>query len=327
MIDFSKIHPNEGLLTGAYILSKITQEQIFTYYYPEFEIGKRLSSPFRKDKNPSFSFYSGKNYIKATDFSTGDHWNCFEFVKDLLKLTDYKETLKQIAIDFNILQYASHDLTNITPIKVLNNTKPSTKKIIVSTCPFTQNIIEYWNQYSITLEELINNLGYNFNQYVISKPNKSSTITSINSTRTAFLVEYNKKSYWKIYQPYSSKHKWISNVPLFVPFGILTLPHASDTLIITKSWKDMVILRKFHTDVIAVQNESISSLIEIHDLPYKRKIIMFDHDETGLTVLDEIKETFGYEIYTTGDHKHKDISDLVKHNGLLSAEQLIKNII
>lgn len=323
MFNFSKVHVNEQLITADFILSKLTQEQIFRYYFPDFEIGTQFRSPFRIDRNPSFGFYVGKTYITASDLATGEKWNCFQFVMKMYGI-NFNECLKKICNDFNLIDYAKHDLLTIKPKSVLNNTKPQRKDIRICNTPFNKETLDWWDMYYIREDELVLNNCYCFSSYTILKDNSISKIDDgVSDIRTGYLTEYKNKYYWKLYQP-QGKYKWVNSTPIFLPFGFQDLPFISDTLIITSSAKDAMVLRKFHTDVIGTQNESESALTLVHELPYKYKILFWDADEAGVKSASDIWDKYRYPYMNTGDSDLKDPSDYIKANGPQQTKELLK---
>lgn len=92
--DTSKITDD---ITLEKILKKVREKDIYEYYLNRrIEINKPISSPFRKDKNPSWSIFVGKRGdLVYIDFATGETGNVIDFVKKKLLLT-YRETLQTI---------------------------------------------------------------------------------------------------------------------------------------------------------------------------------------------------------------------------------------
>ena len=102
-MDFS-FYENEQI-SKELILSRITEEQIFTYYIgPEVISRKLFRSKIRNDKNPTCSMYRNKSgTLIYKDFATGEHLSCFNYVMSLYRC-NYYEALKIIANDFGIIQ-------------------------------------------------------------------------------------------------------------------------------------------------------------------------------------------------------------------------------
>lgn len=61
-------------ITLDYILSKVTEYDIYAKYIGQFKVGMIYNSPFRKDNNPSFGVYYSKKTRKLLfkDHGTGD---------------------------------------------------------------------------------------------------------------------------------------------------------------------------------------------------------------------------------------------------------------
>ena len=47
-------------ITLEYILSKVTEYDIYSKYLGQFKVGYIYNSPFRKDRNPSFGVFLSK---------------------------------------------------------------------------------------------------------------------------------------------------------------------------------------------------------------------------------------------------------------------------
>jgi hypothetical protein len=151
--------------------------------------------------------------------------------------------------------------------------------------------------------------------------------------RFCYLIQGKDKEYIKVYSPFDEKkYKWLTSCPIFLPFGIYQLPFVSDTLIIAKSNKDRMVLKKFFTDVIALQNESMAALLERTEKylkhKYKRIISWFDNDEAGINALEEYKnrgfDTYHFPEFWLKDHGVKDPADFVKTWGVKDLQNYLK---
>lgn len=326
MVDFSKIYP--GFITKEYVLSKISDYDIFSHYFGRFELKKAYKSVFRKDRTPSTGFYIGKKGdLRYGDFATGESLDCFAFVAKLFNLK-YNQAINKIASDFGIIDGCS--VTNsATALKVNEDINRVKEKTIIQfkVAKWNEENEAFWRKYDITREELIRNNVYPVKELYINKKKIFGK-----TLRYAFLVKNNEEEFVKIYSPYDERMKWVSNIPLSIPFGLDSLPRKSDTVIITKSCKDLIVLKKIFTDVIATQNESVSSLPE--DLQemlltnYSKRIIFWDNDDTGVDNCKKFNEKgFGYfnipkEYYKK--YKIKDASDFVLYYGVDALCDLFK---
>lgn len=321
-------------LTTEYILSQVDEATIFSHYFGSFSLGKTYNSVFREDNNPSTGFYiseSGK--LIYNDIATSEKLDCFAFVAKKFNLT-YGKAILKVACDFGIIPCEGIKVISAEEIKKNISLSEDIKKetdIKIQADKWTPVYLKFWEQYYISQKELEDNKVYPVKKLFINDiliPNFSQNV------RYAYIEEYQGKIYKKIYNPYAKnkKFKWITNIPIYMPFGINNLPYLSNTLVITKAQKDRIILKKYFTDVIALQNESPSSLrhttIDYLNRKYKRILINTDLDNAGKEAL-EYYEAYGFEPLMLPDiiydkHNIKDISDFVKHFGIQRFESFLK---
>lgn len=328
MIDFNQIDSAKHI-TPEFILSKVTERQIFNYYFGNFDVNSAYPSKFRRDRSPSTGFYvNAENRILYNDFKTGEKHNCFTFVAKLYNIK-YGEALKKIAADFGLTR------GNNTPAFITNfKDEPLVKKeriIQIEEDNWQSHHIAYWKQYEISVDDLKKENVYPVKKLFIDKSEKS-----VEELCFAYLVEEKikgkvVKTYLKIYQPYSERYKWLSNVPLTVPFGLSSLRYGTDHCIIGKAQKDRLILLKLFESVIGTQNESEAALpdhlVKHLTFHFPRRTIIWDADETGVTNCTKFNSRgFGYfntpKCYL--DRGIKDVSDYVKTFGLKALEILLK---
>lgn len=332
MFDFSKVYSCP--INKSFLLSKLSEEAIFFYYFGKpFKLGERYSSPFRKDRNPSMGFYINKNgFLTCNDFRTGEKLDCVAFVSKLYNIT-YGEAIKKIAGDFGLISSEEGVKVSINSLKSLESFDRDFKKntlIQIVPSKWEKRHLNYWKLYEITKEELIREKIYPVKELYI---NKVKIGNRGNYIRFAYLQQHEGKNYFKIYTPDDTYGcKWFSNIPIFVPFNIDSLDYSNDTIYITKSKKDLVILKKLFKNVIATQNESESALNNetcSHLLEkFKKRIIIWDNDETGVENCKKFNEK-GFDYFNIPyseyeKYKIKDPSDYVRYYGLEALEELFK---
>lgn len=324
-----------------YLREKIGDESIFYFYFGKpVDIYKSYYSFFRKEKHSSSGFYISKGgYIIYHDFKTGEKLNCVQFVMKLFRIS-YSEAILQIAIDFNIVKgvKSSDKEAVVIPIEKQQREKP-VKNYKITVKSLGVEHLKYWEQYHITEQEL-KDAGV-----------KAVTSISVNDYKLPidssirFLYRFEEQEthqlYFKVYSPLDDNYKWMGSVPIDCLFGIEHLRFKSDTLIITKSVKDYLVLRKYFSDVIALQNESSVSLnkktIKALKKCYKRIVIWFDTDRTGVVSMNYYKKKHGFIPFFICDknisiwknfikikkNHIKDPSDFVKKYGLEKFEKYI----
>ena len=153
MIDFSQVDAPVNV-TKEFILARLSEEEIFFYYFGRFELGKVYPSKLRKDGNPSTGFYINKTgNIIYNDLSTGEKNNCFTFVSKLFQIS-HRDALNKIALDFGLVSS-----NTIKPIAqtILNQgiefDRELKKDTLIQFIPypqFTALQIAYWAQYDIS---------------------------------------------------------------------------------------------------------------------------------------------------------------------------------
>lgn len=336
MIDFSQIE-TAVKVDVKFILSKLDEVQIFYYYFGHFELGKVYSSKFRKDATPSTGFYFNKRgRLVYNDLKTGEKLDCIAFVAKLHNMT-FGEACYRIATDFGLIK---HKDAKPMAQSILNKTidfdreaKRSTE-IQITPGRWESHHINYWKQYEIDVADLKREEVYPVKKLFINK----AEFFGLDELTFAYAVKERigkeEKVYLKIYQPYKqgATGKWISNVPITVPFGMHNLKYGTDHVIVGKAQKDRLILLKLFESVIGTQNESESALqrnlVNHLCFQFPRRTIIWDSDETGVTNCTKFNDKgFGY--FNTPKHllEHgiKDVSDYVKEFGLAQLERLLKH--
>lgn len=302
-------------LTLDYILSKVTEYDIYAHYLGQFKVGAIYNSPFRKDKNPSFGIYYSKRtkQLLFKDHGTGDCGNVVKFVSLYTGLTNYNDILSDIV-----------KRLNITPTTTLDSSKqyiPSTETIIgVVRQPFTKTDINYWSQFNIS-EKTLKKFNVDSIKYYLCNGIVKGIYKETNP-----MYAYKVYNNFKIYRPLADKYtKWRNNLSETDIQGFQQLPAKGDILVITKSLKDVMCLYEMGIPAISPSSESTwipDSILEQLKKRFKRIFICFDRDVAGVRNLRKISLKTGLTPFLV--HKKfnaKDISDAIKLNGF----EIIKN--
>lgn len=326
MIDFSKVYTEP--INRDFILARLQESDIFYNYHGSFKLGVVYSSKFRKDSTPSCGFYINKNgKLIYNDLKTGEKLDCFAFVAKLFALT-YGEAIQRVAKDFGIIQSDSKLVYKPNPDFELDLDVKSKTIIQFSPKRWDDNNLLFWRKYDIVREELEKENVFPINELYINK----KKIYGKDVQRYAYLERSNGEEFVKVYSPYDKQMKWLSNIPLYVPFGLKDLKFKTDTIIITKSKKDLIVCKKLFSDVIATQNESESALgFDVQDMllsNYEHAIIFWDNDQTGVDNCKKFNEKgFGYFNIPKMEYekfKIKDASDYVAYYGVDALADLFK---
>lgn len=314
MYDSTKIKQQDTPITLEYILSKVTEYDIYARYIGQFKIGFIYNSPFREDKNPSFGIFrsrkSGKLLFK--DHGNGECGDVIKFVELYTGLTNYNDILNHIVTDMSI--------TNNTKLKSIKQYESKDTVIGVVRQDWTDVDKQYWSQFGITKETLIK-----FNVSSIKYYLCDGIVKGIYKNENP-MYAYKVYDHFKIYRPLADKYtKWRNNLTPYDIQGYEQLPEKGDLLIITKSLKDVMCL--YEMGYIAISPSSESTFIPDKALKqlkkrFKRILICFDRDIPGVKNMRKISLKTGLKGFLVCKKFHsKDISDAVKLNGF----EVIKN--
>lgn len=286
-------------ITPEQLLQKITQEQIIEFVLEEpFNFSLRYKSPFRPDNNPGCRFEQrADGKILFVDFAekslTGrTHRTCFSMVMDKHGVT-LTGAIKMLCEHFGI----SKKITDYAEIKEVDYHKristPSDTVITYDKRLLTKSDIIYWSESIIKPEHLLQDNVYPIRRFNIIKT--SGVIKRINVYGLAYAIDFIDRV--KIYQPFRTTHKWITNCHENNIGNIDNLPYNDDKLIIQKSYKDHRVIRNLikGSNVIWFQNEGcVPSLEILTNLTerFKEIVIFYDNDYSGIMAAMKLVDVF-----------------------------------
>lgn len=307
---------SKELITKEYILSRVSEYDLYKKYIGDFKIGGIYNSPLRKDKNPSFGiFYSKKlNMLLFKDHGSGETGDVIRFIKLLTGITNYNELLNKIVSDFNIT----------SKTKLTKRTYNPTNTVIgVVRQPLTDIDKEYWGKYSITQKTL---KRYNVDsiKYYLCNGIVKAIYRPDNP-----MYSYKVFNSFKIYRPFGDKYtKWRNNLTKYDIQGYEQLPEKDVILVITKSLKDVMTLSEMGISAIAPSSESTfipDSALKALSLRFKTLLINFDRDAPGMTQMRKIGLKTGLRALVVPKRfKSKDISDAVVNTSFKEVKQWLK---
>ncbi len=333
-----KINFNLIGLTKGEILSKITELDIYNRYsnVGTLSVGKLNTSPLRlavtDDRTPSFSLYSRNGELKFKDFG-GDKLsgNCFDYVKYLFNIS-YEEALKKIYSDFELHKLAvQENNTSVNTVKTLDYLKEINKRIVAIKRNWSYVDYQYFTvQYGLPLEFVNTKNVFPCKHIYIITNEENVTLWATDTTKYP-IYAWSTADKFKCYRPNNSKlSKWISTMGVWDMQNIETMNTSSDTLFITKSMKDCLILEYLGFAAIAPGSETPNiprKILDYLEATFKRIIILYDNDSTGINASKKLEESTGYKNIQLPDINYKDISDYCKEFGLDSSLELINRLI
>lgn len=312
-------------LSHEYLNMYVSDFDIYRHYLgASFEVNKAFNSPFHEDRNPSFAIYDiGGGKLLYKDHSKGLDGNAVMFVKEKLHLPDFKSALIQIYVDL-----------------VINTKKLSEKQIQVSRDAIVKRNVDLGvkrQQYSITDSKY-------WARFDITK--STLKLFEVEPIKYMFVGPYIKHEYtkdnpmyvmqvydkFKIYRPLADKrNKWYGSLTRNYIFGFKQLPETGDTLIITKSLKDVMCL--YSLGYTAISPSSEGTLIPEHVIKqlkkrFKRIVVLYDNDEAGLAYASKLSTRYNLEStiipLSSGE---KDTSDYFKKYGEIKTKQMLSEIL
>ena len=307
-------------LTIEYILSKVSEYDIYASYIGQFKPGLIYNSPFRKDTNPSFGVFLSKRTGKLLfkDHGSGVCGDVIKFVREYTGISNYNEVLQEIVKRLKI--------TNKT---VLKSTKPiESKETVIGIVrqAFTKIDEQYWGSYHISMPTLEKYNVHSIKYYLCNGIVKG--IYKDENPMYAYKV-YNN---FKIYRPLGDKFtKWRNNLTEFDVQGYAQLPKKGNLLIITKSLKDVMVLHEMGYNAVSPSSEStfIPDIV-LNDLKkrFKHILLCFDRDIAGVSNMRKVSLKTGLNGFLVHkSFKAKDISDAVKTNGFESVHDWLKKLL
>ena len=315
--DFLKSLYNKHVLNASSILSLVDDFTIFCHYLGfQPEIYQKYRSPLRADDtNESFTLFIGpkeKTYFK--DFGTGARGDVFDFIQKLYNIS-FSETLNLVNKDFALGIGGDKPVKDIVVPKLVPVIRPRKELRITSREGFSEQGLAFWRQFHIRPETLS---LYNVTQVTHVHYDEDS----IRPRGLAFA--YRIGSYYKIYQPFSERFKFTSSFPREYVEGMMQLKYNSDTLIITKSLKDVMCLREVGFEAVSPKSENtpimphILKKLENH---YRRIYVLFDNDNAGKIGAQD----YPYRrIFLT---KAKDVSDHIRDYGIMDTRLEITKLL
>ena len=308
-----------GLVTKDFILSKVSQQEIFEMFLNLPVVpGKKYCSPLRKDDNPTCEYRYTNNKLYFVDYSGDFYGDCFDVVQRMYGI-NYLKSLMLVSKKFNLsdVTFAAQKQPQTT---IEKEHFKSYREIEIMVREWSANDLEYWNKFEINLKTL-----QFFNvfptQYVFLD---GEIMYSHNQSNPGYAYRFDNKKY-KIYFPFRNHNesRFISNTTHIQ--GLNQLPKSGKLLILTKSMKDIMVLRRFGFYSIAFQSESIVPKpedIEPFLQNWDKVVSFYDFDRAGIRSANKMRKLYGIQPvfltngrFNTYDYGSKDPAEFVEKHG------------
>lgn len=300
------------ILIKTDIFDYVSVETLYSWILKENIIGKKkYRSPLRTDNTPSFTIKNGW----WTDWGTGEYGNIFDLIKKCNNIKTDDQLVQFLNDEFNDIISKVH--VNEAKISDIKYSGLPEMEIRIKSMDYTARDIIYWNQYEISINDLTK---YNVKPvycYWLYKNQEQAIYPSNN----CYAYEPAPGKY-VIYQPLVKKeYKFRNNLGKDDYYKI----KGGNTAIITKSYKDCMVLNKMGYSTYAPKSENIMlpNAALIYMKYYSKKFILFDNDgkENSSKYPEELQR-----IFIPLDSQCKDISDFVAKYGFDKGKELIKKL-
>lgn len=274
------------------------------------------------DSEPSFSMFESKKPDREyfwKDSGIGDSGDIFKLVRLRFGLQSTKEAYLKIDYDFQLgFSKDSPPPENKIKLNTLHTTKPDTK-IRIASREFTQADLKFWASFGITLQTL---MLYKVKSILYYWMNDFQEVPKA-PKGLAFAYEVLKQ--YQLYQPLMPLFKFRNDFTEKCLLGFAQLTYRTDTLIITKSLKDVMVLREFGYDAVSPRSENTpipDPFMKYLSKRFKKRFVLFDNDMKHRG--DWYQEP---KIYVPIASGQKDISDYRRAYGYELTKNLLNTII
>jgi hypothetical protein len=305
-------------ITKDDVLQKVSEYDIYARYLGfKPVLGALYISPLRNDSNPSFGLFKSKRTgnILFKDLGTGECGDCFKFaclidnqpIKQILKelyQKNIKKTLPKKPVALPIKEYSTLD-------------------IVVDDIKFTAEGLAFWSGFGIT-EQTLN--------YFNVKQIKRFWVNGLEywtATKAKPMFSYFIYSKTRIYRPNFKQKKFYTNCTTVDIQGWEQLDYTKDTVFITKSYKDVMLLYELGYTAVAPNGEGHSipeTALSILRKNFKHIVILYDRDLPGLLASKKLwRQNTDFDFMFMPRRTEKDLSDYYIRFGKENTNKMLLN--
>lgn len=338
------------LLTVENIFKKVTELEIYRHFIGhDFEVGKAFLSPLRDEDNKSFGIYPtpGCKYkYHFKDFNSA-FGNVLAFVCEYYKrpfnllfamyvinkemnlnLDDVVVviSLKKSNIS-NSLLYSNNNISTdiIRYEKYQNNVEKINIEFRIRTRPAQKYDEDFWKKGCIKYDTLLLFNVFFTEEVWYRKGDLWMKLWQNSPINPIYSYYFPESNHYKHYRPFEKenqfgdKWKWLSNCNINDIQGYHVLPLKGNTLILTKSLKDVMTLYElgfnaisFHAEGVNIPESIMKELLDRFD----NVICYYDNDEAGKKNSHKITKGYNIRHFNNPDNlKEKDAFDYVSSFG------------
>jgi hypothetical protein len=317
------------LFTSEEILERVDEYTLYCSYLGyEPLIGAKYISPLRSgmdssktDTDPSFGIFERK-YGKGThqflwkDQGLGIHGDVFDLVQRTCKLCTRREALLQVLVDTgHVPGTASRPVIDIREKRFMG-----CANIQISVKPYDTRCLNYWERIHVAPSLLEEYYTRQLRMYWLYEDQQWPRYPK------GLGFSYQIYDKYQLYFPWEEKKRKFRTdwTDVCVP-GFLQLKYNSPLLIITKSMKDVIVLRSFGYEAIAPRGENIllpKECIQYMKKHYERILVLFDNDGKHKGDEYEFPKIFVPKVWDND----KDVSDFCSNHGAGDTSDMLRQI-
>lgn len=272
--------------THKELLEKIDQQQVWYTMLGVIQLGQHILNPLRPDTNPGSCYlqeYKGK--IILIDWASKEH-------SGLDCISAYMKMYPDKSWDIVCSDLLTCKVSAPSPY-VYPGIKKKSKVMYFEpiTCDWEQRHIDYLKLRGIRREQVERESTrvWACKGYILEKEERK---IEYHFDELAFAYRHGEK--YKIYFPNREKYRFIGNI---TQDDIWHVKRGSDTLLILKSAKDLLVTENLlDYDLTMIQGENFGHpsdlMVFSWETSYKRIILLFDGDESGLKGMKRFKCKF-----------------------------------
>lgn len=338
------------LLTVENILKKVTELEIYRHFIKhDFIVGKAFLSPLRDEKKKSFGIYPTPNCkykYHFKDFNSA-FGNIFAFICEYYKrpfnllfamyvinkemnlnLDDViiLSSLKKSNISNSLLYFDNKISNNIIRYeKYQNNVDKIDVEFRIRTRTAQKYDENFWIKGCIKYDTLLLFNVFFTEEVWYRKGDLWMKLWQNSSINPIYSYYFPNTNHYKHYRPfekenqYGDKWKWLSNCNINDIQGYHQLPLKGNTLILTKSLKDVMTLYELGFNSISFHAEGVnipeSIMKELFDR-FNNIICYYDNDDAGKKNSHRITKDYNIKHFNNPDNlEEKDAFDYVSSFG------------
>lgn len=278
-------------VTKEDILAKHSEEFLFEHYFgSKIKLSSKYTNPLRDDDTADCTFFYGDDELTFRDWAKKEIYSVWTFVQAKHQLPTYVDAIRKIASDFNVKPHLTSPedfFSTPTPVKRERLLKKTNKLIDIKVRPITPTTahFDYWStiDYDFTKEdfEKFRILCIDFFRLVFEEYHLDVDMPA--EMAFSYLLLPNSNEFKQVYRPHAEKTLKFRQLMKRSIYGLEFLDKKKDYVVITKSYKDWVILQLagVNSCLILSENYNLSSDDKMFFSNYRFVFTLFDNDETG----------------------------------------------